>query len=109
TTGLKDIASHVSEAQKGCVLTLPEIIAPALKAGYQATIALRQRVAASQLPENGRVDLLAELREKEREFQHALALSLALAPQASTTRQSAAPAGPFGGGIEETSRSVSPG
>jgi LmbE family N-acetylglucosaminyl deacetylase len=109
TAGLKDIASHVSEAQKGCVLTLPETIAPALKSGYQATMALRERVATSKLPENGRADLLAELQEKEREFQHALALSLGLDLQAYTTRQSAAPAGPFGGGIEETSRSVSPG
>ena len=109
TAGLKEIATHVAEAQKGCPSTHPEAIAPALKAGYQATIALRTRVAASRLAENGRSDLLAELELKEQQFQHALALALGLDLQAYTTRQSAAQSGPFGGGMEETSRSVSPG
>jgi LmbE family N-acetylglucosaminyl deacetylase len=109
TTGLKEIATRVEEAQKSCAASHPEAIAPILKAGYQATMALRQRVAGSDLPKDGRADLVAELELKEREFQDALALSLGLDLQVYTTRQSAAPAGPFGGGIEETSRSVSPG
>jgi hypothetical protein len=84
-------------------------MAPALKAGYQATIALRQRVAASTLPADGRANLVAELELKEREFQDALAQSLGLDLQVYTTREAGASGGPFGGGIDETSRSVSPG
>jgi LmbE family N-acetylglucosaminyl deacetylase len=109
TSQLKEIAARVSEAQKNYTAAHAEAIAPALKSGYQATTALRQRVAGSSLPENGRKNLVAELELKEHEFQHALALALGLDLQVFTTRQSGAPAGPFGGGIEETSRSVSPG
>ena len=109
TTGLKEIAARVEEARKSCAAEHPEAVAPILKAGYLATMTLRQRVATSDLPKDGRADLVAELELKEREFQDALALSLGLDLQVYTTRQSAAPAGPFGGGIEETSRSVSPG
>jgi len=109
TGGLKEIAARVAEAQKACILAHPETIAPILKTGYQATMALRQRVLASSLAEDGRADLADELAVKERQFQDALALALGLDLQVYTTRQSGAQAGPFGGGIEETSRSVSPG
>jgi len=108
-TGLKEIAARVDEAQKACVATRPDTVAPVLKAGYAATIALRQSVIAKLPASDGRTDLIAELEVKEREFQHALALALGLDLQVYTTRQSGAPAGPFGGGMEETSRSVSPG
>jgi LmbE family N-acetylglucosaminyl deacetylase len=109
TAGLGEIAAKVDEAQKSCAATHPEAIAPVLKAGYQATMALRQRVAASSLAEDGRANLVAELEVKERQFQDALALSLGLDLQVYTTRESGAAAGPFGGGMEETSRSVTPG
>jgi len=109
TMGLKEIAARVSEAQKNYAAAHPETIAPALKAGYQATMALRQRVIGSSLAKDSRADLTAELELKEHQFQRALALALGLDLQVYTTRQSGAPSGPFGGGIEETSRSVSPG
>jgi LmbE family N-acetylglucosaminyl deacetylase len=109
TAGLTEISTRVGEAQKSFVAAHPETIAPVLKTGYQATMALQQRVAASALPERGRADLVAELEIKEQQFQHALSLALGLDLQVYTTRDSGGQGGFFGGGIEETSRSVSPG
>jgi LmbE family N-acetylglucosaminyl deacetylase len=107
---LNEIAAKVAEAQKQCLETHPETIAPTLKDGYQATLALRQRVTASQIDPRERADLIAELDIKIAQFQQALAQALGLDLQAYTTRSAAvANQGPFGGGIDETSRSVSPG
>ena len=109
-SGLADIAAQVSAAQKQYVFENPEAIAPVLKTGYQATLRLRERVAASQIDARERADLGAELDLKIEQFQQALAESLGLDLQAFTTRSAGAPSqGPFGGGIDETSRSVSPG
>ena len=109
TAALKEMTARVDEAQKSCVAGHPDAIAPTLKAGYQATMALRQRVLTSGLDEDSRADLAAELEVKERQFQDALALALGLDLQVYTTRQTSGSTGFFGGGIEETSRSVSPG
>jgi len=109
-SGLSDIAAQLAAAQKQCVTEHPEAIAPTLKAGYQAAMTLRQRVLHSQIEARQRADLTAELDLKIEQFQQALAESLGLDLQAFTTRTAAAAnAGPFGGGIDETSRSVSPG
>jgi LmbE family N-acetylglucosaminyl deacetylase len=108
-SSLKEIAASVADAETHYDLTHPERIAPILKTGYQKTITLRERVAASDLQKDGRDDLVAELRIKERQFQDALALALGLDLQVYTTRQSNAPQSPFGPSLEETSRSVSPG
>jgi LmbE family N-acetylglucosaminyl deacetylase len=109
-TALADIAAQVSAAQKQYVIANPEAIAPMLKAGYQAATALRQRVASSQIAPRERDDLIAELDLKIEQFQQTLAQSLGLDLQAFTTRSASnASQGPFGGGIDETSRSVSPG
>ena len=71
---------------------------------------LRQRVETSQIEAREKADLAAELDLKIEQFQQALADALGLDLQAYTTRSTGAPErGPFGGGIDETSRSVSPG
>jgi hypothetical protein len=106
---LKDVAKSVAEAEAHYDLTHPERIAPVLKTGYQQTMLLRERVAASTLAKDGRDDLVAELKIKERQFQNALALALGLDLQVYTIRETNAPQSPFGPSIEETSRSVSPG
>jgi LmbE family N-acetylglucosaminyl deacetylase len=110
TAGLVDIAAKVSAAQKACIPAQPQAIAPLLKAGYQATLTLRQRTVESSIAERERADLLAELDIKIGQFQQTLADALGLDLQAFTTRSAnAANQGPFGGGIDETSRSVTPG
>jgi LmbE family N-acetylglucosaminyl deacetylase len=108
-SGLANIATQVAAAQKQYVAEHPEAIAPVLKSGCQAAIALRQRVVQSQIEARERADLAAELDLKVEQFRHALTQSLGLDLQAFTTRSSAPSGGPFGGGIDESSRSVSPG
>ena len=107
---LGEIATHVSAAQKQYVAAHPEAIAPVLKTGYQAAMTLRERVAHSQIDSRERGDLIAELDLKVEQFQRALAEALGLDLQAFTTQSAGSGGGgPFGGGIQETSRSVSPG
>jgi LmbE family N-acetylglucosaminyl deacetylase len=107
---LAGIAGQAVAAQKQYVAEHPEAIAPGLKSGYQATMALRERVAASNIEVREKADLITELDLKIDQFQQALAQALGLDLQAYTTRSTGAPErGPFGGGIDETSRSVSPG
>jgi LmbE family N-acetylglucosaminyl deacetylase len=108
--GLSDVAAKVSAAQKAYVPTNPEAIAPLLKAGCQAATALRERVAASQIKPHERADLITELDAKIGQFEETLGESLGLDLQAFTTNSAdSSRSGPFGGGIPETSRSVSPG
>jgi LmbE family N-acetylglucosaminyl deacetylase len=108
--GLAEIAAQVAATQKQYVAAHPEAIAPLLKGGYQATMTLRQRVASSAIAEHERADLIAELDLKSEQFQEALGESLGLDLQAFTTRSAdGSGGGPFGGGIDETSRSVAPG
>jgi LmbE family N-acetylglucosaminyl deacetylase len=110
TAGLSDLETKVAAAQKAYVAADPEAIAPLLTSGYEAALVLRGKVEKSELAEPGRADLLAELDIKIGQFQQALAGALGLDLQAYTIREAAAANnGPFGGGIEETSRSVSPG
>ncbi|HTJ29110.1 MAG TPA: PIG-L family deacetylase, partial [Acidobacteriaceae bacterium] len=107
--GLKELDASIADATEHYDVTHPEHIAPQLKTGYQKTMALRERVAASTLGKDAREDLVAELRIKERQFQNTLAIALGLDLQAYTTRSNDGPRSPFGPGIEETSRTVSPG
>jgi LmbE family N-acetylglucosaminyl deacetylase len=109
-TGLATIATQVSSAQKQYNPQHPEAIAPTLKAGYQATLALKERIAASPFAAEDKANLDAELDLKIDQFQQALALALGLDLQAFTTQGAAqANRNPFRGDIEETSRSLSPG
>ena len=108
--GLKAMAVMVSKAQSSYNPEQPQAIAPTLKAGYLTTASLRDRVAASGFAKDEKANLLAELDLKLEQFQQALGEALGLDLQAYTTRSAGtAPAGPFGGGIDETSRSVAPG
>jgi len=107
--GLKAIAIKVNEARQVYNPERPEAIAPILKAGYDAAKSLRDRVAASAFNKDEKANLTAELDLKIEQFQQALAQYLGLDLQAFTTRSSAPSGGPFGGGIDESSRSVSPG
>jgi LmbE family N-acetylglucosaminyl deacetylase len=109
-TGLKSIAAKVNDADTAYNPLHPELIAPTLKAGYAATLALREQAASSTLSADDKSNLIAELDLKIEQFQQALAESLGLDLQAITTRSSTATnQGPFGGGIDETSRSLAPG
>jgi hypothetical protein len=109
-TGLAAMAAQIASAQKQYNPENPEAIAPTLKSGYQAALTLKERVAASTLASDDKANLDAELDLKIEQFQQALALALGLDLQAFTTQTAAVTSrGPFGGGIEETSRSVSPG
>ncbi len=109
-TGLADLAAPVATAQQQYTIAHPETIAPLLKTGYQAALALRGRIAASDLSANEKANLSAEIELKIEQFQQTLALALGLDLQSYTVQTKiAAPSGPFGGGIDETSRSVSPG
>jgi LmbE family N-acetylglucosaminyl deacetylase len=110
-SGLAAMAAQVAIAQNQYKPGHPEEIAPVLKAGYAAALALRERVAASELKADAKADLTAELDIKIGEFQTALAEALGLDLQVFTVRSAASGGGqgPFGGGVDETPRSVTPG
>ena len=109
-SGLAGVSAQVAAAEKQYTPAHPDAIAPILKTGYQATLALKERVASSSVSKDDKANLIAELDLKIEQFQHALAQSLGLDLQAFTVASTAPPStGPFGGGIDETSRSVSPG
>ena len=108
-SGLKSIASQINTARTVYNEQQPQNIAPTLKAGYEATQTLRDRVAASGFKKEEKDNLIAELNLKLEQFQQALAESLGLDLQAYSVRSAAISSGPFGGGFDETSRSVAPG
>jgi len=109
-SGLKTIATEVSKAQAGYRPEQPLGIAPALKAGLLATRTLRDKVAASDLNSDAKADMAGELDIKLEQFQAALSEALGLDLQAYTARESGQRRqGPFGGGVDETPRNVSPG
>ncbi len=110
TSGLKAIATDVEKASREHRPEQPDAIAPALKTGYEATRALRERVASSQLKDLEKYDLDFELSLKMQQFQNALGEALGLDLLAFTVRGGGnSGGGPFGGGVDETSRSVVPG
>lgn len=110
TAGLKSIGLDVEKASHEYEPEKPDAIAPDLKAGYEATRALRERVASSQLNAIEKYNLGFELSLKMQQFQAALGEALGLDLQAFTVRGGGnSGGGPFGGGVEETPRSVVPG
>ncbi len=110
TQDLRSIAAAVQQAQDHYIPTNPEAIAPTLKSGCQQTLALITRIQSSSLPAADRDILAAELQRKVANFHSALRLALGIDLMAYTVRTAkAAPAGPFGGGFDESSRTVSPG
>ena len=110
TEGLGQIGQQIAKAGKTYEPTHPAGIAPALKSGYLATQALEAQIRSSQFSENDKANLLFELDLKLEQFQTALAQALGLDLQAYTVRGATNQnQGPFGGGIDETPRSVTPG
>ena len=110
TSGLKRISADVARAQQDYRADHPVGIAPQLKQGFVDTKDLRDRVAGGGFVEPGRTDLVAELDLKLGQFETALGESLGLDLQAFTSRGTGGGGfGPFGGGVEETPRSVAPG
>ncbi len=107
--GLKTISEDVRQSIEMYHAEKPAAIAPTLKSGYQATRALRDKAASSDLKDTGKADLLWELDVKLNQFQDALAVALGLDMQAYTSRGSERRQGPFGGGVDETPRNVAPG
>lgn len=109
-SGLKAMTADIEKASREYQPEKPDAIAPVLKAGYEATRTLRERVASSQLTDLEKYDLDFELSIKMQQFQDALGEALGLDLQAFTVRAgSSSGGGPFGGGVEETSRAVVPG
>jgi LmbE family N-acetylglucosaminyl deacetylase len=85
-------------------------VARALAPIYRQTLALRERVAASDLIARPKADLLFELDTKIDQFQDALRLALGLDLIAFRTRLGGGGGGPFRGqSADETPRSVAPG
>jgi LmbE family N-acetylglucosaminyl deacetylase len=87
-----------------------DLAAQKLAAAYKQTIALRSRVAASNLDAMSKAAILFELDAKIGEFQDALREFLSLDMIAFTTRADKIEnANPRGGSADETPRSVTPG
>ncbi len=85
-------------------------LARGLAPAYRQTLALRDRVAASNLDAESKAGLLLELDAKIDQFQSALANALGLDLIAFTTKPGNAQGGPFrGASADENPRSVSPG
>jgi LmbE family N-acetylglucosaminyl deacetylase len=106
---LVDIDNNVQKAQKAYSPEHPADIAPILKAGYRETEALRANVLASSLTDIEKTNLTFELDLKLQQFQTALAQALGLDLQAFTVTGKSTNNGPFGGGTDESPRSVTPG
>jgi len=109
TEGLGEIAQQVAKARKAYEPTHPTGIAPALKSGYLATKALEAQIRSSQLSDADKANLLFELDLKLDQFQSALGQALGLDLQAFTVTGKSSNSGPFGGGTDESPRSVTPG
>jgi LmbE family N-acetylglucosaminyl deacetylase len=85
-------------------------LARGLAPAYRETLALRDRVVASNLDAESKAGLLLELDAKIDQFQSALADALGLEVIAFTTKPGNAQGGPFrGASPDENPRSVSPG
>ncbi|MGA2269687.1 MAG: PIG-L family deacetylase [Bryobacteraceae bacterium] len=79
---LAEIAKLADQASSQYQPDRPQVIAPVLAEGLQATRALIERVRGGNLPEPGKSDIVFELGVKEGQFEHALAESLGLSLQA---------------------------
>ena len=89
TAGLSEVARFVDQAAREYRPDRPQAIAPLLAGGLRAARSLIDRVEAGTLPENGKSDVIFELRVKEEQFEHALAESLGLSIQATVSASNA--------------------
>ncbi len=106
--GLKRIDTLVREATDELKPSRPCSIAPKLAEGLKETRTLLHDIEASSLPEPGRSDVAFELRQKEKQFQQALAVSLGVYFDASVAPDKE-PDNRFGGAQATTFTAAIPG
>ena len=108
--GLQEMAGAVAKARSEDRVEQPEAIAPTLKQGCEAALALVEKIRTSDLADGDKAALTAEIEIKIAQFHTALEEALGLDMVAYTVRGGqASQGGPFGPGMDETPRSVSPG
>ncbi len=107
---LRQIDSSLNQLESKCPCNSGLPTAQSLAAIYRQTLALREKVAASNLDAQGKAGLLLELDAKINQFQSALADALGLDLVAFRTNEAHAQAAGFrGAAADESSASVSPG
>jgi len=107
--GLGELDAEIAKVRQDYAPLHPESIASDLKAGYADARGLREVVLAASLPALDKANLVDELDLKLEQFQTALAQALGLDLQAFTVAGKSSNGGPFGGGGDESPRSVTPG
>ena len=110
TTGLHEVGEATRKMEMSRFeqpeTRIPGVLAPI----YRQTLALRAKVAASDLSAQSKADLLFELDAKIEQFQDALRLALGLDLTAFRTSSGGGGGGPFRGqSADESSPSVAPG
>ena len=110
TGGLTRLAALVDSANAHYRIGEPSALAPDLAAGLKQVRTLLQEVEKSSLSQPGRDDVAFELKQKEEQFQQALALSLDLNFDV-TVAPEKPPTGPFArfAGVQPTLANVVPG
>lgn len=106
-TGLAEMNRDIEQAMHGFNPEHLDAIAPPLAAAAKLNLALIEKVQASSLSATAKYNVLHELREKQAQFNAALAESLGLTVQVAVTP--AVPARPGGYGPPSTPRVVIPG
>jgi len=111
TEQLTEIEHIVTEARSTLRAENPAAIAPLLASAYRHTLTLREFVDQAALQADEKADVISELDRKIIEFQHALNEALGLDLTAFRTERKTLGNGGerFGGGVDESPRSVSPG
>lgn len=85
--GLAVMARDAADALQQYTPDRPAAIAPVLADGLKATRVLLEQVRTSQLADPGKSDVAFELQVKERQFQRALAASLAVSLEATVAAE----------------------
>jgi LmbE family N-acetylglucosaminyl deacetylase len=110
SSGLQQIDDGIKGFESKCPCHAGLPVAHEVAAIYRQTLALREKVAASNLDPGGKSGLLLELADKIAQFQSALKDLLGLDFIAFRTNESLIQTGGFrGGSADETPNSVSPG
>jgi LmbE family N-acetylglucosaminyl deacetylase len=108
--GLQTINQDVEKAIATSNSSEPEKAAPALHDGYLATKALIEQVKSSNLSEDDKANVDAELELKLQQFNTALADALGLKIDALVTASNTVKqAGPFSPGVDDSKPAVTPG
>ena len=107
--GLRDISDSISRANSIYRPENPKIVALPLWDASKKALGLRDGVQASSLGRDDKATLIFELDLKIEQLQTALAQALGLDLQAFSVAGRSSNNGPFGGGTDESPRSVTPG